>query len=90
MLSFSTTSAATRARPPAPSSEPRGAHLLFLPPHSPDLNPIEQVFAKLKHLARKAQPRDLEATWRKVGQLLNLFSPKECENYLVNSGYGSV
>ena len=43
----------------------RGAHLIFLPPYSPDLNPIEQVFAKLKHLVRKAQPRDVEATWRK-------------------------
>jgi len=57
---------------------------------SPDLNPIEQVFAKLKHLLRKAQPRDVEATWRKVGQLIDLFSPAECANYLVNSGYGSV
>ena len=68
----------------------KGAHLIFLPPYSPDLNPIEQVFAKLKHLVRKAQPRDLEATWRKVGQLLDLFTPAECANYLVNSGYGSV
>ena len=68
----------------------RGAHLIFLPPYSPDLNPIEQVFAKLKHLMRKAQPRDIEATWRKVGQLLDLFAPEECANYLKNSGYGSV
>jgi transposase len=68
----------------------RGAHLIFLPPYSPDLNPIEQVFSKLKHLMRKAQPRDVEATWRKVGQLLDLFSPQECANYLVNSGYRSV
>jgi transposase len=68
----------------------KGAHLIFLPPYSPDLNPIEQVFAKLKHLLRKAQPRDVEATWRKVGQLIDLFSPAECANYLVNSGYGSV
>jgi transposase len=68
----------------------RGAHFIFLPPYSPDLNPIEQVFAKLKHLLRKAQPRDVEATWRKVGQLIDLFSPAECANYLVNSGYGSV
>ena len=44
-----------------------GAHLIFLPPYSPDLNPIEQVFAKLKHLLRNAEPRDVEATWRKVG-----------------------
>jgi transposase len=68
----------------------KGAHLIFLPPYSPDLNPIEQVFAKLKHLVRKAQPRDVETTWRKIGQLLDLFSPAECANYLVNSGYGSV
>ena len=51
---------------------------------------VEQVFAKLKHLMRKAQPRNVEATWRKVGDLLDLFSPQECANYLVNSGYGSV
>src|ERR1700674_1281991 len=64
----------------------RGAHLIFLPPYSPDLNPIEQLFAKLKHLVRKAQPRDVETTWRKIGELLDLFSPAECANYLVNSG----
>ena len=68
----------------------RGAHLLFLPPYSPDLNPIEQVFAKLKHLMRKAQPRSIENTWRKVGELLDRFSPQECANYLANSGYASV
>jgi transposase len=68
----------------------RGAHLIFLPPYSPDLNPIEQVFAKLKHLLRAAQPREVEATWRKVGELLDLFSPDECANYLRNSGYVSV
>jgi transposase len=68
----------------------KGAHIIFLPPYSPDLNPIEQVFAKLKHLMRKNQPRDVETTWRKVGELLDLFSPTECANYLVNSGYGSV
>jgi transposase len=68
----------------------RGAHLLFLPPYSPDLNPIEQVFSKLKHMVRKAQPRHVEATWRKLGELLDLFTPQECANYLANSGYGSV
>ena len=68
----------------------RGAHLIFLPPYSPDLNPIEQVFAKLKHLMRAAQPRNVEATWRKAGQLLHRFSPQECANYFVNPGYGSV
>ena len=68
----------------------RGAHLIFLPPYSPDLNLIEQVFAKLKHLMRKAQTRSVEATWRKAGQLLELFTPAECANYLVNASYGSV
>ncbi|MHC2565928.1 transposase [Bradyrhizobium liaoningense] len=68
----------------------RGAHLIFLPPYSPDLNPIEQVFAKLKHLMRSAEPRDVEATWRKVGELLDLFSQEEYTNYFKNSGYGSV
>ena len=46
--------------------------------------------AKLKHLMRKAQPREVEATWRKAGQLLDLFAPQECANYFVNAGYGSV
>jgi transposase len=67
-----------------------GAHLIFLPAYSPDLNPIEQVFAKLKHLMRNASPRTVEDTWRKAGQLLDLFSPEECKKYFINSGYGSV
>jgi transposase len=64
-----------------------GAHLIFLPPYSPDLNPIEQVFAKLKTLLRKAAERSVEDTWRRIGQLLDHFSADECANYLVNSGY---
>jgi transposase len=68
----------------------RGARLLFLPPYSPDLNPIEQAFAKLKHLLRKAAERTQEATWRRIGSLLDAFSPQECANYLVNSGYASA
>jgi transposase len=67
-----------------------GARLLFLPAYSPDLNPIEQVFAKLKHLLRKAAERSKEAVWRRIGDLLELFTPQECENCLRNSGYGSV
>lgn len=67
-----------------------GAHMIFLPAYSPDLNPIEQVFAKLKHLMRNASPRTVEETWRKAGQLLDLFAPYECANYLRNSGYASV
>jgi transposase len=67
-----------------------GARLFFLPPYSPDLNPIEQVFAKLKHLLRKAAERTIEDTWRRIGNLLDNFQPAECANYLVNSGYASV
>jgi transposase len=67
-----------------------GAHLLFLPPYSPDLNPIEQVFAKLKHLMRKAAERTVETTWKRTGQLLECFAPDECSRYLTNSGYAST
>ena len=67
-----------------------GARLLFLPPYSPDLNPIEQVFAKLKHLLRKAAKRTVEDTWRAIGGLLNSFPPDECARYLVNAGYASM
>jgi transposase len=66
-----------------------GARLRFLPPYSPDLNPIEQVFAKLKTLLRKAQERTVEAVWRRIGMLLATFSPDECLNYLHHAGYGS-
>ena len=59
-----------------------GARLPFLPAYSPDLNPIEQIFAKLKHLLRKAAERSKEAVWRKIGTLLDQFSPNECERYL--------
>jgi transposase len=67
-----------------------GAHLLFLPPYSPDLNPIEQVFAKLKTLLRKAAERTVDATWRRIGVLLQSFEPAECANYLQNAGYASI
>ena len=59
-------------------------------PHSPDLNPIEQVFAKLKALLRKAEERTVEAVWKRIGSLLSHFHPTECTNYLRNSGYGST
>ena len=67
-----------------------GAKLFFLPPYSPDLNPIEQVFAKLKTLLRKADPRSIEATWKQIGTLLDRFTAQECANYLTNAGYASV
>ena len=67
-----------------------GAKLFFLPPYSPDLNPIEQVFAKLKTLLRKADERTIEGTWRRIGTLLDAFIPQECANYLSNSGYASA
>ena len=66
-----------------------GARLIFLPPYSPDLNPIEEVFAKLKGLLRKAQERTVEATWKRVGKLLETFTPNECANYLRNNGYAT-
>lgn len=64
-----------------------GAKLLFLPKYSPDLNPIEQVFAKLKHLLRKAAARTLEAVCAAVARLLGSFTADECANYFKNSGY---
>jgi len=67
-----------------------GAKLFFLPRYSPDLNPIEQVFAKLKTLLRKTDPRTIEATWRGIGDLLDRFTPQECANYLANAGYASA
>jgi transposase len=67
-----------------------GAHLLFLPPYSPDLNPIEMMFAKLKSLVRKADERTIQTTWKRVGKLLEEFSPKECAAYLRHAGYASV
>ena len=67
-----------------------GARLILLPKYSPDLNPIEQVFAKLKHLLRKAAARTREAVCAAIGQLLSSYTPDECANYLTNSGYGST
>ena len=67
-----------------------GAHLIFLLAYSPDLNPIEQFFAKLKHITRDASPSTVEATWRKAVKIIDLFTPQECSNYLANAGYASV
>ena len=64
-----------------------GATPLYLPPYSPDLNPIEQVFAKLKAILRKVGARTVDDLWRAIGNALDEFSPTECRNYLVNAGY---
>jgi len=64
-----------------------GAELRFLPPYSPDFNPIEQAFAKLKALLRKAAERTREALWTTVAETLDAFTPDECANYFTNSGY---
>ena len=64
-----------------------GARLVFLPKYSPDLNPIEQVFAKLKTLLRRVAPRNRQALWTSIATLLDRFSPAECRNYVDNAGY---
>ena len=68
----------------------RRAELRYLPPYSPDLNPIEQAFAKIKHWMRTAQKRTVEDTWRHIGQLVATIEPAECANYLANAGYASI
>jgi transposase len=66
----------------------KGAWLLFLPPYSPDLNPIEMAFAKLKALLRARAVRTIDALWRAIGEICDLFSPQECQNYFDAAGYG--
>ena len=67
--------------------EHAGATLLYLPPYSPDFNPIEQVFAKLKALLRKAAARTVDDLWTAIAKILKTFTSTECKNYFVNSGY---
>jgi transposase len=67
-----------------------GARLWYLPPYSPDLNPIEQAFSKIKHWMRQAQKRTLDDTWRHIGRLVSTIKPQECQNYFANSGYASA
>ena len=69
--------------------EKAGAKLIYLPPYSPDLNPIEQVFSKFKALLRKAAARTVEALWKTIGKALDAFSSEECAAYLKNSGYST-
>ena len=65
----------------------KGASLLFLPPYSPELNPIEMVFSKIKALLREAQERTVDALWQKIGTLIEKITPDECANYLRHAGY---
>jgi transposase len=67
--------------------EAAGAELLYLPPYSPDLNPIENAFAKLKALLRKAAERTIDGLWSAIGKLLDFFTPAECRNYFAHAGY---
>lgn len=70
--------------------ESAGASVLFLPPYSPDLNPIEMAFAKLKALLRKAAERTVSGLWDRIGELIGSFSSQECDNYFRHQGYGST
>jgi transposase len=67
-----------------------GATLVYLPPYSPDLNPIEQVFAKLKALLRGAARRTIQGLWSLIGELLDRYSPDECAAYLRHCGYAAT
>lgn len=67
--------------------EEKGATLKFLPPYSPDLNPIEQAISKLKAHLRKAAQRTVDGVWTHIGKIIDTFTAKECANYFANSGY---
>ncbi len=67
-----------------------GARLWFLPPYSPDLNPIEQTFSKIKQAMRTAQERSVEAVTKRAGKIVTAISPAECSNYIANAGYASA
>ena len=68
----------------------KGAWFLFLPPYSPDLNPIEQVFSQIKTHLRKAEARTSDALWRAIGDICDLVEPEACRNYFTAAGYGFV
>lgn len=70
--------------------EAKGATLRYLPPYSPDLNPIELAFAKLKSLLRKAEARTINSLWDVIGKLIDLFPPEECANFFAHDGYGRL
>ena len=87
MSSSWTTSDRTRARASAVPSKPLALSFSIFRPYSPDFNPIENAFAKLKALLRKAAERTVEGLWAKIAQLLPAFSPSECANYFAAAGY---
>lgn len=70
--------------------EAAGARLVYLPPYSPDLNPIEPAFAKLKQLLRSVGKRAVEELWEFLGRALDVFTPEECRNYFRHCGYGAT
>jgi transposase len=70
--------------------EAAGARLLYLPPYSPDFNPIENAFAKLKALLRKAAVRTVEGLWAAIGRIVDLFNTTECRNYFAAAGYDAT
>lgn len=67
-----------------------GAELRYLPPYSPDFNPIENAFARLKALLRKAAERTVDGLWAAIGRIVDLFTPAECRNYFANAGYDAI
>lgn len=79
--------AAHKSMPVKDAIEAVGARLLFLPPYSPDLNPIENAFAKLKALLRKAAARSIEQLWDAIARIIQTYSPHECANYFAAAGY---
>ena len=83
-------SAATGDQPFAPQSRPRSTRLIYLPPYSPDFNPIENAFAKLKALLRKAAARTVDGLWSLIGRLVDLFTPQEFANYFTAAGYDAA
>jgi transposase len=87
-LSCSTICAATKP-PIAEAITARQAQLIYLPPYSPDLNPIEQAFAKYKALLRKAAERTVDGLWHTIGRIADLFLPAECRNFFKTAGYAT-
>lgn len=79
--------AAHKSTPIRDAIEAVGARLLFLPPYSPDLNPIENAFAKLKALLRKAAARTIDQLWDAIARIIPTYSPQECANYFAAAGY---